>query len=77
METLSAGRVHSLTQNTVYALPPSLNYLQSTSAVETSVDNSTFAVLTGSTTGAVTAAAFVRCTGSTNAVMSVKRYSNG
>lgn len=77
MDTLSAGRVHSLTQNQAYALPASLNYIQASSAVETSLDNSAWAVLTGSTTGAATAAAFVRCTGVTNAVMSVKRYSNG
>lgn len=73
METLSAGRQYTVVEDVAYALPPTLNYIQASAAVETSIDNSNWAVLTGGTTGAVTAAAFIRCTGST-AIISVKRY---
>jgi len=60
-------------QTTAYALPPVLCFIQSTVALEVSVDGTTYAVLAGSTTGTNTAATFARCTTSTATVI-VKRY---
>lgn len=63
-QALTIGPVHSLVQNTIYALPARLVRVHSTTAVEVSLSTTTtaFAVLANSTTGAETSAAFVRCT---------------
>ena len=61
-DTLSAGRAHAILEDITYCLPPQVVRVQSLAAVEVSIDNSTWAVLTGSTTGAETGAIFVRCT---------------
>lgn len=60
----------AITQNVAYALPARTVRLQSLAAVEVSIDNSTWATLTNSTTGAETSAVFVRCTtGNTTVVV--------
>lgn len=73
METLSAGRAHTILQNVTYALPPGVVMVQSLAAIEASLDDSTWAALAGAnTTGINTAAQYIRCTtGAT--VVSVKR----
>jgi hypothetical protein len=61
--TLSAGGAYPILEDVVYALPPKRCFVQSTVAIEASVDNSTWAALTGAnTTGIQTAARFIRCT---------------
>lgn len=73
MQTLSAGPSYTLVQNIKYALPPGVNMVQSLAVVEVSVDNSTYAALTGAnTTGVNTAAKFIRSTTADN-VVSVQR----
>lgn len=69
-ETLSAGRSHEIIQNTIYALPPSRNFIQSLAVVQLSVTTTTtdFAVVAASTTGVETAAIFVRCTTGTTTI---------
>jgi hypothetical protein len=52
-----------LTQNVPIALPNKLVFISSTLAIESSLDNSTWAALTGAnTTGVNTVARFIRCT---------------
>lgn len=70
---ISIGYTQTLTQNTVYALPSGTVFLQSSAALETSLDNSNWATLANSTTGVQTSATFARCT-SGAAIVSVKRY---
>ena len=51
-----------IAQTTAYALPPTVCFIQSTTALEVSVDGTTYVTLTASTTGTTTGATFVRCT---------------
>ena len=60
--TLSAGPVHSILQNLVYALPPRTVLVTSSVAVETSLDGTVWTALTGANTvGANSSAPFLRC----------------
>jgi hypothetical protein len=53
----------ALVQNQVYGLPNPLLFIRSTLALESSVDGTTWAALTGAdTTGVNTAARWIRCT---------------
>lgn len=70
---LQKGIAQTITQNVAYALPTELVYIQSSAVVETSLDNSTYAAVSASTTGVLTAALFVRCT-TANAIISCKQY---
>lgn len=71
-ELLSPGRPHTIAQNVVHALPSMAVHLQSSAVVETSLDGSTWAAVSASTTGVTLAALFVRCT-TANAIVSIKR----
>jgi len=72
---LSAGGVYTILPNVSYALPPTVVRIQSDTAVEGSLDDSTFAALTGAnTTGIETAMRFIRVVSTTvAAIVSVKR----
>lgn len=64
-ETLSAGGPYTLTQNTVYALPPRAVYVTvlAGKSIETSFDASTFAATTLDTNGTILLAVpFIRST---------------
>lgn len=77
LEFISRNTLVTITQNVAYALPPGLNFIRSNTALEDSLDNSTFAALAGAnTTGINTGARFVRCT-TANALVSVRSYTNG
>jgi hypothetical protein len=71
---LTIGPIHSITQNTVYALPASKVMVHAGAAVEVSnVIDSGFGALTGANTvGAETAAAFIRCPGGDTTVRLAK-----
>lgn len=63
----------AIAQTTAYALPGRSVKIQSTVAIEVSVDNTTWTALTGADTiGAESAAMFVRCTTSTTCVVVCK-----
>lgn len=74
LEVLSAGGHYTLEPNVSYALPALVCRIQSAAAVEGSLDNSTFAALTGAnTTGIETAMRFIRVVSTTTATtVSVK-----
>ena len=77
LEYISRNVVTTITQNVAYALPPGLNFIRSNTALEDSLDNSTWTALAGAnTTGINTGAKFVRCT-TANALVNVKAYTNG
>lgn len=60
---IPAGQATTLTQNVVYGLPSKLCYVQSSLAVESSVDGTTWAALTGANTvGVACAGSWIRCT---------------
>lgn len=61
-QSIQVGVATPITQNVVYALPARKCFLQALAAVEVSIDNSTWAALANSTTGAPTSAIYVRCT---------------
>ena len=62
-ELLMIGPMQTITQNVAYAMPAKATTIQSLAAIESSIDGSTWAALTGAnTTGVKTAARFVRCT---------------
>jgi hypothetical protein len=72
MTTLSAGPIHTLVQNTVYALPPRAGTVFSSLGLE--VDNDTTFASPGTVTANTStkvAAAFARCTTGA-AVVSIK-----
>lgn len=71
---LSAGPVHEIAQNEVYALPGKKCFVFSNNAVEVSnLEGSEFTPLTGAdTVGAYTSAAFIRAPGAAGANVSVK-----
>lgn len=73
-ETLSAGRIYTLTQDVIYALPPTKVMIQSSAVCELSlvVGTTGFAAVTATTTGVETVAGFIRCT-TTGATVSVKK----
>lgn len=71
-QAISAGVPTTITQNVAYALPSPSCWMQSSAVVETSLDGSTWAAVSASTTGVQTAAVFVRCT-TANALISVRR----
>jgi len=76
LETLSAGGIYNLLPAVVYALPPTAVRIQSVTAVEGSLDGSTFAALTGAnaTPGIETAVPFIRVVSTTVATLiSIKR----
>lgn len=62
VQSIQVGVPTVITQNVVYALPASKCFIQALAAVEVSIDNSTWAVLASSTTGAASGAVYVRCT---------------
>ena len=72
--TLSAGQVHSLLQNVVYALPSNKVMIFSTTAISLGNTTSTtsMSLVAASTTGLETAAAFIACT-TANTLCSVKK----
>lgn len=77
LEFLSRNLGTTITQNVAYALPPGLNFIRSSAAIEDSLDNSAWTALAGAnTTGINTGARFVRCT-TANALVSVRSYTNG
>lgn len=61
-QSIQVGVATIITQNVVYAMPARKCFVQALAAVEVSIDNSTWAVLAASTTGAASAAVYVRCT---------------
>ncbi len=66
VEALTIGPVHAVAQTTAYALPARAVLMQSTHAVETSINGTDYVAQTAATTsGILTAAVFVRCTAST------------
>ncbi len=75
---IQVGQPLTVVQNTIYALPPCIVHLTSTTTVEIGNDVSSttaWVVLTGSNTvGAFTSAAFVRCTNSTTTIVVVKKF---
>ena len=76
MVTLSAGGLYTLEPAVVYALPPHVVRIQSVTAVEGSLDGSTFAAQTGANAvpGIETAIPFIRVTSTTTSTLiSVKR----
>lgn len=61
---LSAGLIHTLVQNVVYALPSCLVHITSNAALEYSQDETNFTALTGANVlGVYCSAAFIRCPG--------------
>lgn len=62
METLSAGPVYTMTQNITYALPPKRVLARASAAIETSLDDTTWAAVTLANGQAELAAPFVRST---------------
>lgn len=63
VQSLQVGVLTSITQNVQYALPARKCFVRSAAAVESSLDGSTWAALTGAnTTGVGTSDIFVRCT---------------
>jgi hypothetical protein len=60
--SLLIGPAATLVQSTVYALPARQVRIQSTIALETSIDNSTWTAVAASTTGVDVTAVFARCT---------------
>jgi len=60
-ETLSAGPVHSILQNVVYALPPRACLVTSSVAVETSLNGTVWTALPGTGAGTNSSAPFLRC----------------
>jgi hypothetical protein len=57
-ETLSAGPVHSILQNVVYAMPPRTVLVTSSVAVETSLNGTVWTALASGTNSS---APFLRC----------------
>lgn len=73
-EALGPGALTTILQNIVYVLPPKVCRIQSSAAIEGSLDGTTFAAMTGAdTTGVDTVAGFIRCTTGTAKVL-VKTY---
>jgi hypothetical protein len=71
---LSPGVATPILQNIQYGLPATLCFVQSSVAIESSVDGSAWAALTGANTiGVVCAAGFIRCP-TANAVVICKKY---
>lgn len=72
--TLSAGVIHTLVQNEIYALPVVKCMIQASAVCELSLTSSTtgFTAVSATTTGVETVAGFLRCT-TAAAVVSVKR----
>lgn len=62
---ITIGPVHALAQTTSYALPARAVYLQAMNVIEVSIDGSTFAAVTASTTGTLVTGVFVKCTSGT------------
>lgn len=60
--SLLIGPTNTFVQDTVYALPARQVRLQSTIALQTSIDNSTWTSVAASTTGVDVTAVFVKCT---------------
>lgn len=72
--SIPSGAYTQISQNVAYALPPKLCFVQSTVAIDSSADGTTWAALTGAnTTGVNCAAAWIRCTTASPFVM-VKTY---
>lgn len=71
-ELLMCGQIKTLTQNLGYALPACRVLIRATAAVETSMDNSTYAAVTLTNNQAELSAAFVRATGS-GTIVTVKK----
>ncbi len=61
-------------QTTAFALPARAHRLQSTVALETSVDGTTFTLVAATTTGIDSQASFARCTTSTTCTVIAKPY---
>lgn len=61
-ESILIGPAITLTQNVVYAAPARQVRIISSRVLETSVDNSTFAAVTATTTGTDLTSVFVKCT---------------
>lgn len=72
-QSLMSGVPTVIAQTTAYALPPRGCFIQSTVALEVSVDGTTYVTLAASTTGAQTGATFVRCTTAPTTVI-VKKF---
>lgn len=72
MNSLLIGPVNSLVQNIAYALPARQVRIMAGAVVQASLDNSTWANVVNSDTGADITAVFVRCaTGATTCVVKV------
>lgn len=75
IRSLMRGVPTAMTSTTqVFALPPSLNYIHSTLALELSVDGTTYVLTAATTTGTATAASFCRCTTATTGFVVIRRY---
>lgn len=77
-DELNPGQPVTVAQTTAYALPPTVVWVASDTAVDVGMSTGTtgWTALTGANTvGAATSMLYVRCTASTNAVVVVKRLS--
>lgn len=72
-QSLMSGVPTIIAQTTAYALPSRGCFIQSTVALEVSVDGTAYTTLASSTTGTQTGATFVRCT-TAPATVIVKKY---
>ncbi len=68
-QLLSVGYPITILEDVVYALPSKAVFLKSDAALEVSVDNDTWAALTGATTGVEVVAGWVRCTSASTQVI--------
>lgn len=73
IEVISSGYVHTLLQNIVYSTPPKRAFILSDTVLEQSLDNSSYARVTATTTGVEIVAPFVRCT-SSDAIVIIKTF---
>lgn len=71
-ELLMCGQIKTLIQNLGYALPACRVLVRATAAVESSMDNSTFAAITLTNNQAEVSASFIRATGS-GTIVTVKK----
>jgi hypothetical protein len=71
---LSPGEVQAIAQNVEYALPSFLVYIQSSVAIESTSDGTTWGALTGANTvGVLCAARAIRCPTASASII-CKRY---
>jgi hypothetical protein len=69
------GELTFIPQNVVYSLPWRLCYLQSSAAIQASVDGVTWSNLNGAElAGSICGASFIRCTGAAGAQIKADGY---